>query len=79
MTTLILTGVVLVCVGFIFTKLVKRLRKRTQTQAYCAVYAPSPSYVSDHLVEEEGSGPTHDTVETSADADKKSSYISVQS
>ena len=60
-------------------KVVKRLRKRMKTPEYCDVYAPSASYVSDHLYEEVGSGPTHDTVETYADVGKRPSYISVQS
>ena len=50
-----------------------------KTPEYCDVYAPSASYVSDHLYEEVGSGPTHDTVETYADVGKRPSYISVHS
>ena len=81
-TTLIVTGVVLICAvggGIILTKLVKRLRKRRKTPEYCDVYAPGASHVSDHLYEKVGSGPTHDTVETYADVGNRPSYISVQS
>ena len=81
-TALIVSGVVLVCaVGgvLILTKVVKRRQKREKKPEYCEVYALRASYVSDHLYEEVGSGPTHDTVETYADVGKRSSYISVQS
>jgi hypothetical protein len=58
-TTLIVTGVLLVCAiggGLILAKLVKRLRKRRETSEYCDVYPPSASYVPVHLYEEIGGG-----------------------
>jgi len=66
-TTLIVTGVLLVCAiggGTFLVKLVKRRRNKQKTPEYCDVYAPRASYVS---------------VEPYADVGKRPSYISVQS
>jgi hypothetical protein len=48
-TSLIVTGVLLVCAvggGIILVKVVKRRRNKPQTPEYCDVYAPRASYVS---------------------------------
>jgi hypothetical protein len=66
-TTLIVTGVLLVCAiggGLILAKVVKRLRKRQKTPEYCDVYAPRVSYISFHSY---------------AEVNSVSSYVSVQS
>jgi Leucine-rich repeat (LRR) protein len=56
-TTLIVTGVLLVCAlggGLILTKVVKKLSTREKTSEYCNVYAPRASNISLHLYEEIG-------------------------
>jgi hypothetical protein len=48
-TTLIVTGVLLVCGiggGLILAKVMKRRRNRPKTPEYCDIYAPRASYVS---------------------------------
>ena len=58
-TTLIVTGVLLVCAiggGSILVKVVKRLKKRPKTPEYVDVYSPSASNASVHSYEEVGAG-----------------------
>jgi hypothetical protein len=77
-TTLIVTGVLLVCAvggGLILAKVVKSQK----TPEYCDVYAPRASHISLHSYEEIVLGPTHVTDQSYADAGKRPSYISVQS
>ena len=77
-TTLIVSGVLLVCavgVGLILAKVVKSQK----TPEYCNVYAPRASHISLHSYEEIVLGPTHVTDQSYADAGKRPSYISVQS
>jgi hypothetical protein len=65
-TTLIVTGVLLVCVvgGIILVRVVMRRRTRPKAPEYCDVYAPRASYVS---------------VQSYAEVGAMSSYVSVQS
>jgi hypothetical protein len=81
-TTLIVTGVLLICAiggGLILVKVVKRRRNKEKTSEYCDVYAHRTSHISLHSYEEVAEGQSHVTDQSYADAGKRPSYISVQS
>jgi len=67
-TSLIVTGVLLVCAiggGIVLVKVVKRRRNKSKTPEYCDVYAPSTSYVRLPSYEEVGSGSSYISVHSS--------------
>jgi hypothetical protein len=69
-TTLIVTGVILVCTiggGLILAKVVKRKRNIPNTPKHCDVYAPRVSYVSVHSYTDVDSGPSSVSVHSNAD------------
>jgi hypothetical protein len=75
-TTLIVSGVLLVCAvgeGLILAKVVKRRRNRQKTPEYCDVYAPRATYVSDHSYAEINSGASYVSVQSYADVRSDSS------
>jgi len=86
-TTLIVSGVLLVCAiggGIILVKVVKRRRNRQKTPVYCDIYPPRASYVSVHSYAEVGADSSYVSVQSDTDVDSDSrnatgySYVAVQ-
>ena len=86
-TTLIVTGVVLVCAigsGIVLVRVVKGRRNRPKTPDYCDVYPPSESHVSLHSYAEVGAVSSYVSSKSYTDVDSDSrnatgySYVAVQ-
>ena len=81
-TSLIVTGVVLVCAicgGLILVMVVKRLRNKPKTPEHSDVYAPRVSNASLHSYAEVGARTSNVTVESYADVGERPPYITVLS
>jgi hypothetical protein len=79
-STLILSGVLVVCVigwGLFLAKEVKSRRNKPKATEYSDVYAPKVPNISLHTYEELVARPSHVTDQTYADVGKRPSYLLV--
>jgi Leucine-rich repeat (LRR) protein len=81
-TTLIMTGVLLVCAlgwGLILARVVKRQRNKPKTHEYCVVYAPRAHHNTLHLYAEIAAVSSNVTDQSYADVGIRPTYITVLS